>query len=79
MMPELNDHDRTPCEVWSRVMGYHRPVSYANAGKQQEHADRLCFSETPRARAGARPCMCDAGAPVEQGESLHLLEGRAHG
>jgi len=26
-------------------MGYHRPVSAFNAGKQAEHAERACFQE----------------------------------
>jgi anaerobic ribonucleoside-triphosphate reductase len=42
----LKPEERTPCEVWNRVMGYHRPVSAFNAGKQQEHRDRLAFKET---------------------------------
>jgi len=44
-MIELKDEERTPCEVWSRCMGYHRPISFWNAGKQQEHRDRLSFKE----------------------------------
>lgn len=47
---ELNDDERTPCEVWTRVMGYHRPVSAFNPGKQSEHAERRCYEEC---RAGA--------------------------
>lgn len=43
---ELKDEERTPCEVWSRVMGYHRPVSAYNKGKQQEHKERLFFRES---------------------------------
>jgi anaerobic ribonucleoside-triphosphate reductase len=43
---ELNDDERQPCEVWSRVMGYHRPVSAYNAGKQAEHKERLLFKES---------------------------------
>lgn len=39
------DEDRTPCEVWTRVMGYHRPVSCFNPGKQSEHEERLHYSE----------------------------------
>ncbi len=31
---------RQACEVWSRVMGYYRPVSQFNAGKKSEYADR---------------------------------------
>lgn len=44
--PGLNDQERTRCEVWSRVMGYHRPVSAWNAGKRQEHKDRKLFRES---------------------------------
>jgi ribonucleoside-triphosphate reductase (formate) len=33
------------CEVWTRVMGYHRPVSQFNPGKQSEHAERAHFLE----------------------------------
>ena len=33
------------CEVWTRVMGYHRPVSSFNIGKKGEHAERLMFRE----------------------------------
>lgn len=28
------------CEVWSRVMGYFRPVDQWNNGKKQEHSER---------------------------------------
>ena len=33
------------CEVWTRVMGYHRPVSSFNVGKKGEHAERVPFLE----------------------------------
>lgn len=36
---------RTRCEVWSRVMGYHRPVSGYNIGKKSEHVSRKHFTE----------------------------------
>jgi anaerobic ribonucleoside-triphosphate reductase len=35
------------CEVWSRVMGYHRPVSQWNIGKRQEFADRKEYKLHP--------------------------------
>lgn len=41
----LKTEERTRCEVWTRVMGYHRPVSEFNAGKQSEHAERKHFRE----------------------------------
>ncbi|MGW4242409.1 ribonucleoside triphosphate reductase [Nocardia sp. NPDC004722] len=34
------------CEVWTRVMGYHRPVSSFNIGKRGEHAERVPFLES---------------------------------
>ena len=47
----LSDDERQPCEVWTRVMGYHRPVSSFNRGKRREHNERQFFSE---ARAALR-------------------------
>ena len=41
----LTDEERQPCEVWTRVMGYHRPVSEFNKGKQAEFKTRKCFVE----------------------------------
>ena len=42
---ELNDNERQPCEVWTRVMGYHRPVSSFNIGKKGEFEERKYFEE----------------------------------
>nr|WP_201328081.1 anaerobic ribonucleoside-triphosphate reductase [Thermotomaculum hydrothermale] len=33
------------CEVWTRVMGYHRPVSEFNKGKKSEFKERVYFEE----------------------------------
>lgn len=41
----LLDEERTRCEVWTRVMGYHRPVSDFNTGKKSEFAERTFFVE----------------------------------
>jgi anaerobic ribonucleoside-triphosphate reductase len=35
--------ERTRCEVWSRVVGYLRPVSQFNEGKAEEFKDRKSF------------------------------------
>ena len=43
--PGLDPAQRTRCEVWTRVMGYHRPVSAFNVGKRAEHGERVPFSE----------------------------------
>ncbi|HMA09343.1 MAG TPA: anaerobic ribonucleoside-triphosphate reductase [Ramlibacter sp.] len=42
---QLTDEERQPCEVWTRVMGYHRPVASFNIGKQGEHNERRFFAE----------------------------------
>ena len=34
------------CEIWTRVMGYHRPVSQFNRGKKSEYAQRQLFEES---------------------------------
>lgn len=41
----LNDEERQPCEIWTRVMGYYRPVSQFNRGKQGEAEERIAFTE----------------------------------
>ncbi len=43
--PHLDDAQRTRCEIWTRVMGYHRPVSSFNTGKQGEFNERRFFRE----------------------------------
>jgi len=48
----LRDDERQPCEVWTRVMGYHRPVASFNVGKKGEHRQRRFFEEA-RADLGA--------------------------
>jgi len=42
----LNDSERQPCEIWTRVMGYHRPVSSFNIGKKGEFHERRFFEES---------------------------------
>ncbi len=39
-------HCGSKTKVWTRVMGYFRPVESFNKGKQGEHAERLYFRET---------------------------------
>lgn len=42
---ELREDERQLCEVWTRVMGYLRPVSEFNKGKKSEFYSRKNFSE----------------------------------
>ncbi len=43
-----NKDKRTKCVVYTRVMGYHRPVESFNIGKIGEHNERVKFCETPQ-------------------------------
>jgi hypothetical protein len=45
----LTDDERQRCEVWTRVMGYHRPVASFNIGKKGEHRERRFFRESTQA------------------------------
>ena len=40
-----NQHLRNKCLVYTRVMGYHRPVESFNIGKKGEHRQRTYFKE----------------------------------
>ena len=42
---EISNEERQPCEVWTRVMGYYRPVSFFNTGKKGEFHERVEFVE----------------------------------
>lgn len=54
----LKNEERQRCEVWTRVMGYHRPVSEFNIGKKGEHEERLHFNE-PVSTCGNASCVCE--------------------
>jgi hypothetical protein len=40
-----NENQRNKCLVYTRVMGYHRPVESFNIGKKGEHKQRRHFCE----------------------------------
>lgn len=52
----LKDEERQPCEIWSRVMGYYRPLSLFNDGKKGEFYDRVNFAEE-------KACCPQKGSP----------------
>lgn len=45
---------RTKCEVFSRAMGYYRPVDNFNIGKHQEFLERASFNEELSLTTGSR-------------------------
>jgi len=42
---EKHADERTKCTVFTRVMGYHRPVESFNIGKKGEFEQRVHFEE----------------------------------
>ncbi|HOS49274.1 MAG TPA: anaerobic ribonucleoside-triphosphate reductase [Bacteroidia bacterium] len=42
---QQHNEKRTKCLVFTRVMGYHRPVESFNIGKKGEHKQRTHFNE----------------------------------
>ncbi len=45
MEKEITEEMRTKCEVFSRVVGYLRPVDQWHDGKQAEFGDRVTFDK----------------------------------
>ncbi|MBP7062424.1 hypothetical protein KA037_04770 [Patescibacteria group bacterium] len=45
IMTNSNNTTRTKCEIYTRVMGYYRPVSHFNIGKKSEFYSRNYFIE----------------------------------
>ena len=50
----LDNSKRTKCEIWTRAMGYCRPVSNFNIGKYSEFCERKTFTEPNCLSAGCR-------------------------
>lgn len=57
----LREDERQRCEVWTRVMGYHRPVTSFNPGKRSEHSERRHFTEHP-ATLIEQTASCDSAS-----------------
>ena len=53
-MTNSQSERKVPCEVYSRIVGYLRPIQNWNKGKQQEFADRRTYEvQTNSERASA--------------------------
>lgn len=55
---KLDDKERQPCEVWTRVMGYHRPKESFNKGKKAEFDERKNFTEAKAVARMAEEEVC---------------------
>lgn len=42
-MNQKNKKERTKCEIYSRIVGYLRPISQWNEGKLSEFKERINF------------------------------------
>lgn len=42
---DLDRVEGTPCEVYTRIVGYYRPVKNWNPGKRDEYAQRRVFDQ----------------------------------
>ena len=49
---------KTKCEVYSRVVGYIRPVSNWNDSKQAEFGDRQKFDSAVKLDSNVKGCGC---------------------
>ena len=42
---DLQNVKGTPCEVYTRIVGYFRPVKEWNPGKQEEYGERIVYEK----------------------------------
>lgn len=62
--PKELEAKRTRCVVYTRVMGYMRPVESFNIGKTGEHKERVMFEET-RCKHDLKRVACDCESKDE--------------
>jgi hypothetical protein len=65
---------RVPCEVYSRIVGYLRPVQDWNKGKQQEFAERRTYAppvEGEKGQAEVSVITCETEGNVEVSAGRH--------
>ena len=55
-----NDECGKKCEVYSRVVGYYRPVQNWNVGKREEFKDRLEYTEAKALAKDLAKCECES-------------------
>ena len=72
----LREDERQRCEVWTRVMGYHRPTAEFNEGKKAEFAERVFFRESllPKeiAEGSRAACHLEATKASEEAQAPRI-------
>jgi len=53
----IPNNERVNCEIWTRVMGYYRPVSQWNLGKKGEFMERTYFKQEKDSPTKNRECV----------------------
>ena len=75
----LKDEERQACEVWTRVMGYFRPVSEFNVGKKQEYKDRETYKMKKKTQHQesfvCSECAKAKGGNIPQGNQVTMHQG----
>lgn len=56
---------QSPCEVWSRIVGYFRPVDQWNKGKKSEYQERKEYVVQ-----GSEPCLAPSSEPITIGSCV---------
>lgn len=51
----MTEKKRIPCEVYSRIVGYLRPVRDWNVAKQQEFRDRAVYEQPTEGQLERKP------------------------
>lgn len=67
------------CEVYSRVVGYYRPVQNWNKGKRAEFSDRAMIDLRPALAEEKRLVKIEAGAQIDEIESAAAVTGEGLG
>ena len=55
---QIDNSKRTKCEIWSRAMGYCRPVGNFNKGKKSEFYERRFLTEDRFTAGMESHCSC---------------------
>jgi len=70
-----NPVKRILCEVYSRIVGYLRPVQDWNKGKQQEFEDRIDYDALKAADDAVRAALNDVARQAAEATDKAIMAG----